>query len=425
MCSFLSGYYTVPGLDYQYWIILSAGALATAIAGLNRTASLLFVLAAVLAGSYVGNGNSSFDTHGGMQDFRGGVWRCRVNTTTTRGAIVETQEDGYVWCSSREMALSVSRGDSVVVLGAMTDGFMQVYAFEASRSQTVQNRLRRRIATVLRRRIPSINTSSLASALIAGERGYIPYSIRELFRRTGISHILAVSGLHVGFICAAVLLMLRGIAGRTWSSTVLTILLMVFYVFVTGARASTVRAGVMGGILLLGFQIRGRIPDILFVWSVAVLTILAVSGRAVLDDTGAQMSFAAVLSLIVLGRSFRIRFGKPVSVLYAGTVVTLALAPLVSRIYGSISPIAPVATLISLPFMLSVILLGSLSLTFGVIASGASVLAEWTVFIWLKMLHLLDFGSISYKEWMLYVWFAAILLLLLISRRGGYFRRFR
>jgi hypothetical protein len=137
------------------------------------------------------------------------------------------------------------------------------------------------------------------------------------------------------------------------------------------------------------------------------------------------MSFTAVLSLILFGRSFRGNMGKILAVLYAGVVVTLCLAPLVSCTFGAVSPVAPIATVISLPFMLTLMALGAISLSWGFIAEGASILAEWTVFIWLKLLYVLEFRRFEFKEWMLVIWFAGIIMLWLFSRRRGFFRRFR
>ena len=310
------------------------------------------------------------------------------------------------------------------LLGSIDNGFLNACAFRGILSSSFQNNLRRQIASLLASRIPSRETSSLATALLSGERGKLPSRIRELFRRTGISHLLAVSGLHVGFITAALLLLFRKLAGRSVLSVLLVILLMSFYVFLAGARASTVRAGIMGGIVLVCFQARGRIPDFRAIWSAAVICILIVSGMEVLADVGAQMSFSAVLSLAIMGRTFSMPFGRILSILYAGFIVTLALAPLVFSVYGSLSPVAPLATLLSMPFMLATMLLGILTLAAGSILPGIPVLLEWTVYLWLKTVKLLDLGLMNSSKWMIPIWVSAIVILVLLSRRGRFFRRF-
>ena len=55
------------------------------------------------------------------------------------------------------------------------------------------------------------------------------------------------------------------------------------YVFLAGARASTVRAGIMGMFILIAWQAVGKTPDILFVWAFAVIALIAFSGGAVLN----------------------------------------------------------------------------------------------------------------------------------------------
>jgi hypothetical protein len=177
-------------------------------------------------------------------------------------------------------------------------------------------------------------------------------------------------------------------------------------------------------LVLILFHLSGRTPDLLFVWSVAVIFLTAVSSGDVLENIGAKMSFGAVLSLIILGKNFTGKPGWIMSIAYAGVVVTVALAPLVSFTYGGLSPVAPIATVISVPFMLGTMLTGFLTLLFPFI-SVASILSEWIVFIWLAILEILKSGRIVFLEWMFWLWPVCLVTLWLFSRRKGYLRRFR
>lgn len=423
---FLLGYYLPLEVEYPLWIIPAVIGLITAIAGYRRYGMLLLCASSLLVGLYWNNNHLGEHNEASTESSMEGVWSCRVETSTSRGALLLIESGRKVWSSDKELSQSVRRGDSVLVLGSLRGNFLDTWSFSTIQSNSLQNRIRRAICSRWIEKLHSRKTSSLVSALLAGERGTIPIQTRSVFEMTGTSHLLAVSGLHVGIICAIILIIARRIFGKTWFAVFITILLMGSYVFLAGARASTVRAGIMGMFILIAWQAAGKTPNLLFIWSFAVISLIILTSGCVLNDIGAQMSFSAVLSLILFGRSFRGNILKKLlSVFYAGVVVTLCLAPLVSSTFGAVSPVAPIATVLSLPFMLTLMALGAISLSWGFVAEGASILAEWTVFIWLKLLYVLEFRRFEFEEWMLAIWFAGIIMLLLFSRRSGFFRRFR
>lgn len=417
---FLTGYYTPAGLQAQLWIPALAAGVLLAAAGSGKFGRLLLCSAALLAG--MGMTREAYGPSGPVHG-RGGVWKFSVVTTTTGGALLHSHDTGSVWASGRELPKSCARGDSVVAIGWLRGRFIGVSAFSVKRSGAFQDRLRRRLSATLADRIPSRVTSSLAAALTAGERGYLPLLVRDAFRRTGTSHLLALSGLHVGILATAVLALFRGLTGKGLFAAAAVILVCGLFVMVSGGRPSTIRAWIMLTAVITLWHLWGRPPDLLMVWSVAALLILAVSGRGVLNDVGAQMSFAAVLSLVLIGRKFKGRGKWFLSAGYAGVVVTLALAPLVSSVYGGFNPVAPLATAVSIPFMLALMILGLLVLL--PLMGPAAVLAEWTVYLWFGMLENMGTGGIVYRPWMTWVWAAGITGLWFFSRRRRYLFRFR
>ncbi len=416
---FLSGYYIPLSVSVPIWTLPAIAGIIAAIAHRIQLARVLLCICALVAGMNLSSSGQSSQ----IRADGGGLWEFRVSSTTSYGVQLESRETGSLWASNRRLAGECSRGDSVVVLGFVRGDFVDVSAFRVSGSRNLFDRIRSRLSGIIARRIPSRIASSLASALLTGDRGQLSRSLRERFRATGTSHLLALSGMHVGILAAALLLILRRITGKGWITLAAVVLLTGLYVMISGARPSTVRAFVMLSLVLTLWQVSGRRPYLLLIWTVAVLILLLISGPGILEDTGAQMSFAAVLSLIVLGRNFRGRFGKVFSALFAGVVVTFALAPLVSSSYGGFNPVAPIATVLSLPFMLALMGLGLMILAFPI--REVIVLAEWTAFLWMKLLDLLFCGNICYRAWMTLFWVLGIGVLLLISRRGGFLRRFR
>ena len=380
---------------------------------------MVFCAVFLFAGSYIDStGSNSAQIEGA------GVWRCGVETTSTKGALLSPPGSGVVWASGRRLAESVSRGDSVLIIGSISGAFMNGSAFRAIPSNSIPDRVRRKATSVLSERISSRTASSLTAALLVGERGYLSPSVRQVFADTGTSHLLALSGLHVGILSTFALIFFRKLFGRGWLSLLFVVLALFIYVSVSGARASTLRAGLMLLFVLVLFHLSGRTPDLLFVWSVAVIVLTVLSSGHVLENMGAQMSFGAVLSLIILGRKFTGKTAWLFSAGYAGIVVTVSLSPLVSFTYGGVNPVAPVATVLSVPFMLGTMLTGFLALAFPFLLS-LSILNEWFVFIWLAILEILKSGRMVFSTRMFWLWSVCIIILWLFSRRSGFLRRFR
>lgn len=418
---FLAGHYVLGGFQTSplSWVTLLAGLTSGAL-GLRTTAGALLCLSAILIGAAVPMGGDAPDA--AAEPFHdpdrsgGGIWECLVITTTQRGAMLETSI-GTFWAADRDMGVLLRRSDSVTVLGSVNGRWMDVCSFRPRPSDRLQDRLRRGICSIWTDRIASRDASSLTAALVAGERGLLTSRIRELFSRTGTSHLLAVSGLHVSLVAAALIILLRRVAGTGALTATAAVLMISAYVLLTGSRPSTIRAAVMFAVLIMASRRSGRVPDLLSVWAAAVVAVLFATSLDTLEDAGARMSFAAVLSLILVGRRFRGPVGAALSVLFAGVTVTLCLSPLVGSVYGSVSLAAPIATLASMPFMLTVMLLGPLALTWGPLASGAGIVLEWAVFIWLWSLGLMKLPSVPAGSSWLPLWAAAVLLLWLLSRR--------
>ena len=418
MVLLLAGYYTPASTGTQVWLPLLAAGLVSAALMRHCPSRLLLLSASFMAGAWLSAASVNPGAVSGS-----GTWLFRVETTTTAGALLEL-EGNSVWASHRELASRCSRNDSVLVMGSIHGSFMQVAAFSPRPSSRLPDRIRRSVSMILMEGTGSRVAGSLASALLTGERGRVPGTVRDLFRSSGTSHLLALSGLHVGLVSAVSLLLLRFIAGRGWVSLLLSTLIIGTYVLIAGARPSTVRAFIMIVSVMVLWQFSGKLPHLLFAWTVALLILVVSSGGGILRDAGAQMSFAAVLSLIILGRRFEGRAGWLLSAIYAGLVATVALAPLVSSVYGGFNPSAPLATALSIPLMVMLMAGGIMVLLVPPLSGAFSLLAQWSAWIWLEVLGFLGTEEIGFENWMVPLWVTVIATLWLFSRRGGYLRRF-
>ena len=161
------------------------------------------------------------------------------------------------------------------------------------------------------RYIPSSNARAISQALLLGDRGGLQHETTAAFRASGLAHLLAVSGLHVACIGLVLYNLLRplllriGMGWRTaeWVRVLATMALLSGYMIITGAKPSIVRAVIMVG-CMVSVSVLQRPRFVLNSLSVAALILLAVAPNQLLD-AGFQLSFAAVLGIVVLFPAFR------------------------------------------------------------------------------------------------------------------------
>ena len=194
-------------------------------------------------------------------------------------------------------AASVSDGRYIVPMG----GNSLPKPFE------IMENLRRPIREYFRKTLSPEN-NALYRALVLGERQAIDPALREPFNATGLGHILAVSGLHIGLIATLSFYLLRWLIGHSYRLTlkadvrkiaaVLTCFPVVMYTCLAGFQLSGQRAMIM--VLTYLFSILlGREKEVWSTLATAALLILALEPRA-LFSVSFQLSFVAVAGIIWL-----------------------------------------------------------------------------------------------------------------------------
>ena len=154
----------------------------------------------------------------------------------------------------------------------------------------------------------SFQNQALLKALILGERQSITGEIREAFRMSGLSHVLAVSGLHiavVAWLCYTFLKKLLSLSSllilRTdirKLSALMTCLPVIGYTGLTGFQISAVRAMIMGLAYLLSLVLN-REREVWSTLAIAALIVLGLDPHA-LFSISAQLSFLAVAGILWL-----------------------------------------------------------------------------------------------------------------------------
>jgi competence protein ComEC len=216
--------------------------------------------------------------------------------------------------------------------------------------------------------------AELARGFVLGQdEGIDPRTVTD-FRRAGLSHLLAVSGENVALL-ALLALPLLAVFGLPLRARLLWVLgLIAVYVPLTGAGPSIQRAGVMGALNVLA-TLGGRRGSRLYGLALAALVTLAID-PGVAADVGWQLSFAAVLGILVmaapLGAALRHWLGLrgPLARALADGVAltsaaTLATAPLIAFHFGEFSTVTLFANLLALPAVAPAMWLGMLAAAAG------------------------------------------------------------
>ena len=138
---------------------------------------------------------------------------------------------------------------------------------------------------------------SVAYALLTGGSEQIPDDVISVFRDTGVAHIFAVSGLHIGFLAVVLNFLFRKIPINAYLKTVIISAILFFYSGVCGFSASSLRACIMSSIMLLS-SIRGERYDGLTSVSIAGFIILLFSPVQLLC-VGFQLSFVVVIGILI------------------------------------------------------------------------------------------------------------------------------
>ncbi|UCF83611.1 MAG: ComEC family competence protein [Desulfobacteraceae bacterium] len=228
-------------------------------------------------------------------------------------------------------------------------------------------------------------------ALIIGERQGINKELREPFNQTGLGHVLAVSGLHIGLVAWVTFFLFKWILSRSYRlslktdirrlSALLTCLPVIGYTFLAGCQVSSQRAMIMA-LTFLWSLILGREKEVWSTLALSALLILAIDPHAIFSISF-QLSFAAVIGILwltpplfkkTLSPLESIQAKNPVlkglTTYFIGLIVvsfsaTIFLLPLITFYFHRIS-------LVTIPANLTVVpVIGLWVLPFGLLCAAA------------------------------------------------------
>jgi competence protein ComEC len=241
--------------------------------------------------------------------------------------------------------------------------------------------LRNRLADHIRSRLPA-DSAGIAVALVTGDQGGVSEANAEAMRRSGLAHLLSVSGLHItAAVGAAMFLVLRLLALSPTVALRWPLMLVaagagaatgIAYTFLSGAEVPTIRACVAALLVLAGMAL-GREALTLRLVAAGALVVLLFWPEALVGPSF-QLSFAAVTAIVALHEHPRMRafmaareegmlarLGRNMAaLLLSGLAVEVALAPIAlfhfhkEGLYGAIANIfaIPITTFVVMPLEL-------------------------------------------------------------------------
>ena len=211
----------------------------------------------------------------------------------------------------------------------------------------------------------------IVKAMVLGDKFAVPDDTREDFARAGLSHLMAISGMHIGILVAILFWFLLFLGLHRQKAFYATTALLVFYAILIGFPASAVRASLMGFLLLLSLHL-GRLNRLVNALALAAVAMLLINPKLLRDDIGFQLSFLAVLGIIYFYPLFSFYLEKflraPENKIIKGiiSVFSLTLAaqiltlPLIAYNFSQVSLVSPLTNILvlwTLPFLLSAVLL--------------------------------------------------------------------
>lgn len=277
------------------------------------------------------------------------------------------------------------------------------------------------------------DAAPLVTSLLTGDKSTLPGGLYSALRRTGLAHVVAVSGLHMSFLAGGLSLLL---GRRRRLMAVVGISLMFFFAAVAGNTPSVLRAAFLHTFMLLAPLVE-REEDKATSLS-AVLLLLLLQNPYAVASLSLQLSFASVAGIYCFtgplyrrwtanlpqGNGLRTRLLRGLASWLAGTLaVTTGAAvfttPLTAYYFQMISLISPLSNLLALWAVSGLFMAGLVTAVLGVFLPGAAALLalplSWLarLITWIALtLSRLPFAAVGMDSVYLRLWLLLVYLLL-------------
>lgn len=195
--------------------------------------------------------------------------------------------------------------------------------------------------------------AGFARALMFGDRRGMPSDLEDDFTSTGLTHLVAISGMNITILAALCMNFLIAAGLYRKQAYYFSVILLIMFIFMIGLPASAVRAGIMG-ILVLTAQQLGRLNRSGNAIALAAVLMLLLNPALLRDDVGFQLSFLAVIGLVALyprlkswyeQKNYPALFGLGQALLITMSAIIFTL-PIIAFNFSNVSLIAPLANIL-------------------------------------------------------------------------------
>jgi len=235
--------------------------------------------------------------------------------------------------------------------------------------------------------LKSINRSvlepnaSFINGILLGERSAIPQALKDAFQRTGMVHILAISGYNVTIVVSLIYVLLLLFLRRSRAFWFAVFGIFAFTIL-TGASASVVRAAIMGCLVLLAHK-EGRVYSSSRALAATAAVMVALDPLVIQEDIGFLLSFAATLGMLYLVPILS-RYVRRIPEFYGAkeaalttTSAQIMVLPLLLFFFGSVSPLSIIVNILVLPLIPFAMLTGFVTGLVGLISVRLGVIVGY------------------------------------------------
>ncbi len=197
------------------------------------------------------------------------------------------------------------------------------------------------------------DVGGVSYALLFGDKTLIDGDIYNLFRASGTSHLLAISGLHISIIIGLVYFLIRKLRIKNLYKFLIMLAFLGVYCYLCGFAVSVCRASIMG-LVMIGSKLIGKRYDSLNALGFAGMIILLFSPLSIFS-AGFLLSFGAVLAIILFSKALdKVKFPhnivrKIVTTMFITFVVTIFTYPITASFFREIALYSVFANLIIIP----------------------------------------------------------------------------
>lgn len=273
--------------------------------------------------------------------------------------------------------------------------------------------------------------AGIISAMTLAIKSDLSEEILEAFNKTGVRHIIAISGMHMTIVAVSLMYILLAIGLNRNYAFYFAILGIIFFVTLVGFPPSATRAAVMGGLVLLAVKV-GRLTNAGNAIIFAGVLMLLYNPNLLRYDTGFQLSFAAVLGIIYIFPKLDNLFKKYSNALNIKTIFLItisaqaAVLPIIINNFGSFSLLSVFTNILILPFVPIVMLGGLLLIIIGSINLLLAQILSWPIWLILsyqieviKFFANLSFGFMEFNEFSFLFIVIYYLILICLLNFGG------